>query len=129
MKSTKFFILLLALFSCSNYSCKENGKEKVEYPIVSGEQTFVGKLTIKGAPATTSPPLPCAIFWLETTSGDYALTVNSHQICNEKLTVDDVEYSMDDEVEIIGTVTVQQDIYSKEYFTLDIKTIRTLISN
>jgi len=34
-----------------------------------------------------------------------------------------LEYNMDDEVEITGTVTVWADINSQEYFSLEIETI------
>ena len=93
-----------------------------------GQSIYIGKLIGKGTPQITSDPIvPCHIFWLETSSTHYVLSINSrYTICNTPLTVDGIEYLKDDEVEITGTVSTHLDFYSKEYFKLEVETIKML---
>jgi hypothetical protein len=78
-------------------------------------------------PCQTEPCLSGIVFGLETTFNNYVLVINSNWIwSNNKLIVEDVEYFIDDEVEITGTITTKQDIDSKEYIELEIKTIKKL---
>jgi len=96
------------------------------------QDIYIGKIFDQGAPQFLPdfPPVPCTIFWLETTSGNYILSIDSHWICNNKLIVDGIEYDVGDEVEITGTVRSSGvDIYSVEHFSLEIETIKKLTSN
>lgn len=94
------------------------------------KNTYIGKIVGKGNPCPYSDfgecP-PCIVLWLETDSKDYVLSIHSNWICDNKIIVDEVEYSEGDEVEITGTVTTGQDINLKEYFTLEIETIKKSI--
>ena len=98
-----------------------------------GQNIYTGKIFNQGAPQFSPdfPPIPCTILWLETTSGNYMLSIDSHWIlCDDKLIVDGIEYNVDDEVEISGTISSSGiDIYSVEHFTLEIETIKKLTSN
>lgn len=94
---------------------------------IFGQNIYIGKIIGKGTPAFSLeyPPLPCLILWLETTSGDYILSIDSHWICDSKVIVDNIEYRRGDEVEIMGTVrSAGVDIYSEEHFSLEIETIK-----
>jgi len=97
-----------------------------------GQDIYIGKIFEKGTPqfSPDSPPVPCPILWLETTSGNYILSIDSHWIiCGDELIVDGIEYNVDDEVEITGTISSSGiDIYSVEHFTLEIESIKKLTS-
>jgi len=74
--------------------------------------------------------MPGIVFGLETTTNNFVLTMDSNWIwSNNKLFVENVEYFLDDEVEITGTTTTKQDINSNEYTELEIKTIKKLTLN
>jgi len=116
------YISLFVLLCCSNNSCTKKNK----YPISLGEQTLVGKIVVEGNPCTTDPCLPCAVLWLKTTTDYYVLSIDYQWFCSRPIIVDGTEYSMDDEVEITGTVMVYIDINSEEYSNLEIETIRKI---
>ena len=99
-----------------------------KYPYTLGEQTIVGKIIVKGNPCPPSdmPCLPFAVFWLETTSDNYVLTINSQWIWNDKIIVNDVEYFLDEEVEITGEVKVWQNQFYEEYYSIEIISIKKL---
>lgn len=97
---------------------------------IYGQDIYVGKIFEHGIPQFSPdyPLLPCSMLWLETTSGNYILSDGSWIICRG-LIVDGIEYEIDDEVEITGTVKSSGiDIYSVEHFTLEIETIKKLTS-
>jgi len=97
---------------------------------VYGQNTFSGKIVYMWNPCQTEPCLPGGVFGLETTSKNYILTINSNWIwTNNKLIVEDIEYSIDDEVEMTGITTVKQDINSNEYTELEIQTIKKVDNN
>jgi len=112
MKRVLFFFIAVFILSISTH----------------GQNTYTGTIFHKGTPSFSLdfPPVPCPILWLETASDNYILNIDSHWIfCEDKLIVDGIEYGMDDEVEITGTVkSVGIDIYSEEHFELEIETIR-----
>lgn len=91
-----------------------------------GQNTYSGKIIYMPNPCLTEPCLPGIVFGLETTSQNYVLTINSNWIwSNNRLIIGDVEYFIDDEVEIIGITTTKQDINSNEYTELEIKQTTT----
>jgi len=99
-----------------------------------GQNTYSGKIIYTPNPCQTDPCLPGVVFGLETTSNIYVLTINSNWIwSNNKLIIKDIEYFIDDEVEITGTITTKQDINSNEYIELEIEStlsnIETLSSD
>ena len=95
-----------------------------------GISTYSGKIIYAPNPCLTDPCLPGIVFGLETTSNIYVLTINSNWIwSNNKLIVEDIEYFLDDEVEITGTITTKQDINSNEYIELEIETIKKSTSS
>ena len=118
----KFTVLLFVLTGCFS-SCK-----KSEYPIELGEQTCVGRIVSSGnpCPPSDSPCVPGIVLWLETTSDSYVLTFNSRWIWEDKIIIDNVEYSENDEVEIKGTVKVYQNMHLEEYFSIEIENIRKI---
>jgi len=61
--------------------------------------------------------------------GTFEVNIDLHWIWHPKLIVKDTEYFVDDEVEITGIVSVWLDMYSKEYFVLEIETIKKLSSS
>jgi len=124
MKINNFLSVLLLIFLCCSISCKKKPDEKIKYPIVLGEHTYIGKIVEDGNPCTTKPCLPCSVLWLETTFGYYVLSINSNWFCDRPIIVDALEYLVGDEVEITGTLTKLQDIHSKEFFNFEIKTIK-----
>ena len=94
-----------------------------------GQNTYVGKIIGKGQPQLTQDPIvPCDMFWLKTTSGDYIISINSHWIiCNGTFSVEGIVYMEGDDVEITGTLSsVGTDIYSVEHFSLEIESIKKL---
>ena len=95
-----------------------------------GQNIYTGKIIIRSNPCQTEPCLPGLVFGLETISNNYVLTIKDYWIwADDKLIVDDIEYLIEDEVEITGTVTIHQDIYLEEFFNLEIITIKKLTSN
>ena len=94
-----------------------------------GQDPYIGKIIEMSNPCTTDPCLPCSVLWLETPSRNYVLSFNSQWFCGKPLIVDNTEYFIDDEVEITGTVTAHQDVFMKEYFVLEIETIKKKTSN
>jgi len=86
-----------------------------------------GKIINMPNPCETEPCLPGMVFGFETTSNNYVLTINSYWIWSENnLIFEDVEYFIDDEVEITGIITPKQDLQFNEYTELEIKTIKKL---
>lgn len=100
-------------------------KQKSKYPIITvlGEQTLTGKIIWVPMPPFTDPPLPGVVIGLETAYDNYVLLNDEHWLSDGTITIDNVVYSMDDEVEITGTVTRVHISETKEYLELDIKTI------
>lgn len=98
-----------------------------------GQNTYSGKIIYTPNPCQTVPCLPGLVFGLETISNIYVLTINSNWIwSNNKLIIKGIEYFIDDEVEITGTITTKQDINSNEYIELEIEStsnIETLSSD
>ena len=90
---------------------------------------YTGKIIRKANPCPLSdfPCVPAVVLWLETTSGDYVLSIDLHWVLDDKIIIDEVEYLVDDEVEITGKRTVRQDMHSKEYFNLEIETIKKIV--
>ena len=107
----QFLIFFISAFMCLN---------------IYGQNTYIGKIIGEANPCTTIPCLPCLVLWFETTSINYVLSFNSHWICDDKIVVNGIEYFIDDEVEITGTITTKQDINSNEYTELEIKSIKKL---
>jgi len=128
MKTTKFLSIIFAVLLFCGSSCNGNRPEEKEYPITLGEQTLVGKIIVKGNPCPPSdfPCLPFAVLWLETTSDNYVISIDSYWIREEKIIVEDIEYLVDDEVEVIGEVKVWQNQFYEEYFSIEIETIKKL---
>ena len=95
---------------------------------VFGQNSFVGKIVMNGNPCPPPPDEcpPGLILWLETTSLDYVLTINSNWIWEEKLTFDGIEYWEEDEVEITGTVTFIEDVFTKDIYELEIESIKKI---
>ena len=97
---------------------------------IYGQSTYSGKIIYISNPCQTEPCMPGIVFGLETTTNNFVLTMDSNWIwSNNKLFVENVEYFLDDEVEITGTTTTKQDINSNEYTELEIKTIKKLTLN
>ena len=95
-----------------------------------GQNTYSGKIIYMPNPCQTEPCLPGIVFGLETTSNSYVLTINSNWIwSNNGLIVEEIEYFIDDEVEITGITTTKQDINSNEYTELEIKTIKKKLTS
>ena len=96
-----------------------------------GQDVYSGKILPKGNPCPPPDPddpcMPGIVLWLETTSQDYVLTINSFWIWDDPFIFDGVEYGWDDEVEITGTVTVWTEIYSEVVFELEIEAIKKLV--
>ncbi len=92
--------------------------------------TYSGKIIHTSNPCQTEPCLPGMVFGLETTSNNYVLTINSNWIwSNNSLIFEDVEYSIDDEVEITGTIATRLDINSNEYTELEVEIIKKSASS
>ena len=109
----RFYIFYIFAFMCLN---------------TYGQSTYSGKIIYMPNPCLTEPCLPGMVFGLETTSQDYVLTINSNWIwSNNRLIIGDVEYFIDDEVEIIGITTTKQDLNFNEYTEIEIK--QTITSN
>ncbi|MDL2230868.1 T9SS type A sorting domain-containing protein [Bacteroidales bacterium OttesenSCG-928-L19] len=81
------------------------------------------------SPCQTEPCLPGIVFGLETTAKNYVLTINSNWIwANNVLIFENLEYIVEDNVEIIGITTIKEDINSEEYTELEINSIQKLTS-
>ena len=95
-----------------------------------GQNTYSGKIIYMPNPCQTDPCLPGVVFGLGTTSNNYVLTINFNWIwADNSLIVEGVEYFIDDEVEITGTLTTKHDINSNEYTELEITTIKKTSSS
>ena len=110
MKKTFVFLAYIAFMCFNTY----------------GQNAYKGKITTLPNPCETVPCLPGMVLGLKTTSNNYVLTINSNWIWSNKLIVEDIEYIIDDEVEITGIITTKQGVNSKEYTELGIETIRKL---
>jgi len=99
--------------------------ENINIDLPQEKGTYTGKIIMNSNPCPPSdfPCVPGIVLWLETTFGDYVLSL-THWIFDDKIIVDGVEYSEGDEVEISGTVTVYKDMHSKEYSVLEIESIK-----
>jgi hypothetical protein len=97
--------------------------KKVEPPII-----YTGKLIVDGNPCPPPDPenpcVPGAVLWLETTSLDYVLTINSYWIWTDYIIFGGIEYFEDDEVEITGIVTEFIGVYTEDVYELEIETIK-----
>ena len=91
-----------------------------------GQGSYTGTLIMKGNPCPPPPDEcpPGVVLWLETTSQDYVLTINSYWIWSDQIVFEGVEYWVDDVVEITGTVTLWQGM--EEYHNLEIEAIKKL---
>ena len=91
-------------------------------------ESCIGKIISSGNPCPPSnyPCVPGVVLWLETTSGNYVLTINSYWIWDDKMLVNGILYMEGDEVEITGMVSVYLNQFSEEYFSLEIETIKKL---
>ena len=152
MKNLLLSILFLGMLSVSAFSQGTEGSDRTDYltlPIPSGDveymppihfvncpsapvqlktygnSTYIGEIVSDKNPCPPSdfPCIPGIVLWLETNSCEFVLSINSHWITDNKIVVDGIEYFEGDEVQITGTVTVLQDMYSEEYFELEIETI------
>jgi len=111
----QFLIFFISVFMCLN---------------IYGQNTYSGKIIPMSNLCQTDPCLPGMVFGLETTSNNYILTINSNWIWSDnRLIVEDIEYFIDDEVEITGITTTKQDVNSNEYTELEIKIIKKLTSS
>jgi len=88
---------------------------------------YIGKLVMSRNPCPELPCLPGMVLWLETTTLDYVLTISSQWIWDDTIIFDDIVYQENDEVEIIGTVTIWNEM--ETYYELEIETIKKLTSN
>jgi hypothetical protein len=113
----KLFVILFAMCLVA-MACKEKNVTSEQ----SERKTHVGKIISIPNPCTTIPCLPGNVLALETTFGDYVLYYKHWFI--DKIIVENVEFFVDDEVEITGITTVKQDINSNKYTELEIKTIK-----
>ncbi len=120
MKTNKSLLACLLVIVCIAGSCKE----KNDYPIVTviGEQTLVGEIGHKPMTAAIGPPPPGVILCLKTDTREYTLIYNGFPLVGYAK-IEDVTYSLDDQVEITGTVSRIQVGPSEEYLELEIDTI------
>lgn len=121
MKTSLSLLFATLLFVTS--SCKEAAK----YPVVTelGELTLSGKIISMPNPATTEPPLPGLVLGLETTDGDYVLSVDSNWIWEESFVFDEVEYAAESTVSITGQAVHVKFDRSVEYFEIEIEFIES----
>jgi len=98
----------------------------------SERNTYIGKITGMWNPLCLPPLPPClpnesSVFGLRIFSEnyilDFALTFGSH-LFKDKLIIEDIEYFVDDEVEITGLLNGKQDALSRKYTELEIETIK-----
>jgi hypothetical protein len=116
MKKIKLLLFFISVFSFISIS-------------TLGQNICTGKIICKGGPVFDPDdiPIPCVISWLETDTCDYVLSLNSHWICGCELTVNGIDYFIDDEVIITGMVTfLGTNIYSKNIYEIEIATIEKL---
>ena len=126
MKTTKFLSIILVALFCYASSCKPEEIPDI-YPISLGEQTIVGKIVTKLPLPSGNPPPPVSpIYWLETNSNDYIITIGSFSIWGDKkIIVNDIEYFENDEVKITGEVKM----YSNQSYSINIETIEKIETN
>lgn len=100
------------------------------YLSVCSQNTYMGEIKEASIPCLSVPCLPAMVFALETTSGDYILTLDGQcVVSNRKLVVNGVEYYSGDKVEISGTETSKQDMNGNEFHELEILAIQKIISS
>lgn len=123
MKSYSFLLAILLLFAGFASSC--SGRDSEKYPVTTliGERTCVGEIAGVPIPIYTEPPLPGLVAGLETADGDYVLVYNGNTYDNE-ITVEGVVYSIGDEVEITGIVSITKVSSSRQFSELEIKSIK-----
>jgi hypothetical protein len=109
MKKFKLLIFFISVFIVLN---------------TQGQNICAGKI-IYMSTYTQSP-----VFGLQTGSNYYHLTINSNLInYDNMLIVDAIEYFVDDNVAITGTISIRQSVGLGEYLELEIATIEMLSSN
>ena len=94
------------------------------------QNSYIGKITEIWNPLCMPPLPPCPsteseVFALDISSCNFVLTLNSHLLI-DRLIIEDIEYFIDDEVEITGSLTGKKDALTREYIELEIETIRKL---
>ena len=117
MKQLLLSIFLITLF----VACDKKPQE-------DGQSTYSGKITYIPNPCLTKPCLPGVVFGLKTTLNNHVLSINAKWF-NNRLIIDNIEYFVDDEVEITGIMTTKQDVNSNGYTELEIHAIKKLTSN
>ena len=127
MKPNRIVLFCLLALTCVVVSCKTQPQDE-QYPktTIVGERTIAGTIVHMPMPATTEPPLPGMQLGLDTASGDYILILDGHWLAQDNFTVEDVVYSVEDDVEITGTVSEVQLSPSENYLNLEIATIRKI---
>ncbi len=123
MKASKSLLACLLVIVCIAGSCKD----KTEYPIetIIENGTYIGEITGVANPPFTNPPLPGTARGFQSEDGmEYVLSYDSQWYWgDEDLVIEGVEYSLGDEVEITGTVSMVQLDESISYNQLEIETI------
>lgn len=89
---------------------------------------FCGKIISRLSPPIAIPPVQEAILAIVAPSNfcfhSYILTINNEWIRSDFLLFDGVEYHIDDEVEITGTICAKEDEFTNPYVELEIETIK-----
>ena len=120
-------------------SSKEYFELKIEtIKKIHEQNTYTGKIDWMGDPLCippVSPPCPPeenSTLGLQVVSGNFILEIVltfDLQLFKDKLIVENIEYFVGDEVEIIGSITGKKDGFSREYIELEIESIKKLTSN
>ena len=94
---------------------------------IYGQETYIGRINIDGAPAISEPYDFYLVFGLRTFSKQYHLEINSNMVLDgDPLIVDGIEYFNGDEVEITGIATTHIDLWGLEYHVLEVISIKKL---
>jgi len=101
--------------------------------MISGQNTFVGEIIRMTDPSCSPPSPPCSnVFGFKTVLDNYflssVLSSDSH-LFTDKLIIEDIEYFVDDKVEITVTINAKQDSYSRKYIEFEIETIKKPLSS
>jgi len=120
-------VSVVQISASEKYTQLEIESIKKNEPIIV---TVTGKIIMNGNPCPSYDPnedpcVPGIVLWLETTSQNYVLNIDSNWIWNDNFIFDGVEYWEKDRVEISGTVTVWQGM--EEYHELEIEAMKKLV--
>ncbi|MCF8298338.1 MAG: hypothetical protein K9J13_12400 [Saprospiraceae bacterium] len=117
----KFRIIILGILFIGLISC--NKEDNLPENKIVAPKSYHGSLRILNNPCTTTPCLPCAIWWLETDTSNFVLSIDNSWKTEDTLVFLGNKYNKNDSVTIEGVEKINYDIYDTIFYELEISKI------